>query len=247
MLGAPCILFSRHKHPCLSMSSSFTTVNQLLEWFWTFEMVRYGKREGFANVTLKKVHDAATKIQSQCDVSIHENVLGYEEAGIINTHHSWYNLHLYILIRYLGTNTSMSGLLGLESQDTHTWASDAQSWVACLENLPKRCHVPNLSPWCRAEVGSDNVRAPQQEDQDMEGVFSLPAQKVGLFVHFDTAEQNDLGPWSSSKTRLWVLSSWVSSGVGKCHLWDWLVQAGSSVQKVFKDLTNSINQNSHLI
>ena len=51
-------------------------------------MVRYGKREGFANVTLKKVHDAATKIQSQCDVSIHENVLGYEEAGIINTHHS---------------------------------------------------------------------------------------------------------------------------------------------------------------
>ena len=42
---------------------------------------RYGKREGFKNLKLKKVHDAATRFQSQCDLSIHENVPDYEEAG----------------------------------------------------------------------------------------------------------------------------------------------------------------------
>lgn len=40
---------------------------------------RYGKKEGFKNVTLKRVHDVGTKFQQQSDVSLHENVPEYEE------------------------------------------------------------------------------------------------------------------------------------------------------------------------
>lgn len=46
---------------------------------FTTSFVRYGKREGFSNLPKKKVHDAATKFQRVTDLSIHENVLDYEE------------------------------------------------------------------------------------------------------------------------------------------------------------------------
>lgn len=39
---------------------------------------RFGKKEGFKNVTLKRVHDVGTKFQQQSDVSLHENVTEYE-------------------------------------------------------------------------------------------------------------------------------------------------------------------------
>lgn len=40
---------------------------------------RYGKKEGFKNIALKRVHDAGTRFQQDCDVSLHENVPEYEE------------------------------------------------------------------------------------------------------------------------------------------------------------------------
>ena len=42
---------------------------------------RYGLREGFRNLELKKVHDVGTKFMEATPVSVHENVPGYEEAG----------------------------------------------------------------------------------------------------------------------------------------------------------------------
>ena len=41
---------------------------------------RYGKRQGFKNVELKKVHDVATAFMRSTPVNIHENVPHYEEA-----------------------------------------------------------------------------------------------------------------------------------------------------------------------
>ena len=41
--------------------------------------LRYGKKEGFKNIVLKRVHDAGTRFQQDCDLSLHENVTEYEE------------------------------------------------------------------------------------------------------------------------------------------------------------------------
>ena len=46
-----------------------------------FSHGRYGKKEGFRNHVLKQVHDVGTRFQQRNDLSIHENVLEYEEAG----------------------------------------------------------------------------------------------------------------------------------------------------------------------
>ena len=43
------------------------------------ETARYGKKEGFTNVTLKRVHDVGCTFQSTSDLSLHENVVEYEE------------------------------------------------------------------------------------------------------------------------------------------------------------------------
>ena len=37
--------------------------------------------EGFKNLVKKRVHDAGTRFQQDCPVSIHENVREYQEAG----------------------------------------------------------------------------------------------------------------------------------------------------------------------
>lgn len=37
--------------------------------------------EGFKNLEKKRVHDAGTRFQQDCPVSIHENVREYQEAG----------------------------------------------------------------------------------------------------------------------------------------------------------------------
>lgn len=42
---------------------------------------RYGLREGFENVELKKVHDVSTKFMEETPVNVYENVPAYEEAG----------------------------------------------------------------------------------------------------------------------------------------------------------------------
>ncbi|CAK9013015.1 unnamed protein product, partial [Durusdinium trenchii] len=52
LVGAPCILFSK-----------------------------YGLKQGFKNVVLKKVHDVATKFMDETPVCVHENVPGYEQVG----------------------------------------------------------------------------------------------------------------------------------------------------------------------
>lgn len=41
---------------------------------------RYGKREGFQNKEKKKCHDAGTVFQRRVDLSLHENVVGYDEV-----------------------------------------------------------------------------------------------------------------------------------------------------------------------
>ena len=43
--------------------------------------LRYGKKEGFANSVVKRLHDVGTRFQQKCPVSVHENVPEYEEAG----------------------------------------------------------------------------------------------------------------------------------------------------------------------
>ncbi|CAK9113470.1 unnamed protein product [Durusdinium trenchii] len=50
LMGAPCVLWSA-----------------------------YGKREGFQNKEKKKCHDAGTVFQRRVDLSLHENVVGYDE------------------------------------------------------------------------------------------------------------------------------------------------------------------------
>lgn len=42
---------------------------------------RYGLKQGFKNVVLKKVHDVATKFMDETPVCVHENVPGYEQVG----------------------------------------------------------------------------------------------------------------------------------------------------------------------
>ena len=42
---------------------------------------RYGLREGFKNVELKKVHDASTAFMNETPICVHENVPDYEEVG----------------------------------------------------------------------------------------------------------------------------------------------------------------------
>ena len=48
--------------------------------------LRYGKKEGFTNLEKKRVHDAGTRFQQDCPVSVHENVREYEEAGYYSIH-----------------------------------------------------------------------------------------------------------------------------------------------------------------
>lgn len=45
-------------------------------------MRRYGLKEKWTNVIKKRVHDAAVKLQQRVAVSIHENVVGYEEDWV---------------------------------------------------------------------------------------------------------------------------------------------------------------------
>ncbi|CAK9061179.1 unnamed protein product [Durusdinium trenchii] len=54
-IGAPCILFSR-----------------------------YGLKEKWSNTLKKRVHDSAVKLQQRVQVSIHENVVGYEEDSMLD-------------------------------------------------------------------------------------------------------------------------------------------------------------------
>lgn len=59
---------------------------------------RYGKKEGFKNLTLKRVHDVGTRFQQQSDISLHENVVEYEEDRYCTEQLSW-GLHETTLIQ----------------------------------------------------------------------------------------------------------------------------------------------------
>lgn len=58
---------------------------------------------------LKKVHDAATKVQSECDVSVHENVPQYEEDWFVLKPNVFMH-HVRILLMLLGM--PHTGILG---------------------------------------------------------------------------------------------------------------------------------------
>ena len=85
IIGAPCILHST----CAKDSNIYFLLQQKTS---TMRCSRYGKREGFktkTKVKVKQAHDASTRFQQKTLISIHENVCGYEEAGVFLPK-SWY-------------------------------------------------------------------------------------------------------------------------------------------------------------
>ena len=89
LVGAPCITFSR---------SGFSML-VLCMFIFGFLCGRYGKQEGFSNLEIKKVHDTSTKVQKKTDVSVHENVPQFQEAGLILILKQAYSYHDAGLLR----------------------------------------------------------------------------------------------------------------------------------------------------
>ena len=46
-------------------------------------MIRIGKKEKFTNAQVKEVHDVSTRVISQTKLSLHENVVGFDEDALL--------------------------------------------------------------------------------------------------------------------------------------------------------------------
>lgn len=80
IVGAPCIL---HSMCAPNMTSG---ANKHSGAFFNRNLTRYGLREGFRTtkkLKVKQAHDAGIRFQDRTPLSIHENVVGFDEAGCV--------------------------------------------------------------------------------------------------------------------------------------------------------------------
>lgn len=59
---------------------------------------RFGKREGFENVTKARCHAVGTTFMRGSAVNIHENVVGYDEAQRVFHSRSGFGIHKFVCV-----------------------------------------------------------------------------------------------------------------------------------------------------
>ena len=135
LIGAPCITFSR----CASGFCQMGLRQKSIQWsswgcqphqksFRTSLLTsRYGLREGFKNISLKQLHDAATKFMDVTSVNVHENVPQFEQVGVptvISYLSQSYLSQSYVRYQGFAPQNCLGGILDLEPQEARDSVSD---------------------------------------------------------------------------------------------------------------------------